>query len=114
MKFRLGISETDREPMPALTVLELTLKAVEAQDGLIHMQQINRDADGTPVGYCAMGAFAAANPNNCVNSTLVFQIQEQNDSYPHATPRQRRQYMIAWLNKRILQERSNPSRLLPT
>jgi hypothetical protein len=104
-KFLANADSTGRTPISRLNFLKITLEGVMGEKGLLHGTfQIGAHFNpDRPV--CALGAFAKKMPDNVVMTDDAAEIQAKNDSWPKATPAQRRSYMIGWLKKQIAIER---------
>lgn len=76
--------------------LEKTLAAVKRRKGLIHGALIENSR------VCALGALAVlCGGEVTVQGDLPQELRALNDSVPKATPAQRRQKVIKWLEARI-------------
>lgn len=78
------------------TAYLMVLHAVREQPGLIHGEL--EDHKGH---FCAIGSYFEVNPDKCFPTEMVDEVAAVNDSMPHATARQRKVRVMAWLRWKL-------------
>ena len=79
------------------TAYYIVYGAVENQRGLCHGKLHDREKGQ----HCAIGSYFEDHPSAVLLESFIDEVATVNDAVPHATPRQRRNYVLRWLKWKL-------------
>lgn len=79
------------------TAYYMILSAVQSRPGLIH-GTLNAHGE-----YCAVGSYFHVHATKALPNVIIDEVAAVNDSVPHFTERQRKAYVIRWLEWKLNQ-----------